>query len=459
MVCLFVAGYYLLNEHLVHGLDLLNSAEFAQIKSSLGPDYNALTPATIEQRMRSTAELASVFFYVEIHHKKDGVLFSSSNLAGHRLADVPGKHVFNVTAAGIGELRVGEFILGPMDVMIGTSFSQVGIVMEGYTETSLILVCLMLVVSVITGLVLSRAAMRPVRLIQETANHIRSDNLSERIPVAEVQDEISNLARLLNEMFDRLELSFNQIRRFTAEASHELKTPLSLVRLQAEKLLVEGGLTPAQEEAVQMQLEEIARLNKIIEELLFLSRAEAHAVRLDFHREDPRAFLRSFEQDARALAEHRGMVFTTTIEGGGQVDYDPKWLRQVLLNLLQNALNVSPPGGRIALASSFTIDAWRVAIEDQGPGVPPAQRERIFERFVRLEADGAREVKGSGLGLAISRSIIGLHRGAIRAETGTGGTGLRVVFELPIGDMAAPDASAEDRIREPGRGEEAMQAG
>lgn len=435
MVCLFVAGYYMLNNHLVHGLDLLNAAEYEQIKASLGSDSATLTSAQIEQRMRSTAEVASVFFYVEIHDHRGRVPFASTNLHGRRLPDVPGKKVFNAQASGVGELRVGEFVLGPMDVMIGTSLGEVNKVMEGYTETSLILVCLMLVASVITGLVLSRAAMRPVRLIQETANHIRSDNLSERIPVADVHDEISNLARLLNEMFDRLELSFNQIRRFTAEASHELKTPLSLVRLQAENLLVQGGLTAAQEEAVQTQLEEITRLNKIIEELLFLSRAEAQALRLDFRREDPRAFLHAFEQDARALAEHRGMEFTAQVEGDGLVDYDPKWLRQVLLNLLQNALNVSPPGGRVTLSAAFTVDAWRVSLEDQGPGVPPAQRERIFERFVRLETNELRESKGSGLGLAISRSIIGLHRGTIRAGAGSGGVGLRVTFELPIGEL------------------------
>ena len=458
MICLFVAGYYLLNSHLVHGLDLLNAAEFAQIKSDLGPNASRLTPAEIELRMRNSAEVASVFFYVEIHDRNDGVLFSSTNLAGHPLPDIPGQRIFNATAIGIGDLRVGEFILGPMDVMIGTSLSQVGTVMEGYTETSLILVCLMLVVNAITGMALSRAAMRPVRLIQETANHIRSDNLSERIPVADVQDEISNLARLLNEMFDRLELSFNQIRRFTAEASHELKTPLSLVRLQAEKLLVEGGLTPPQEEAVQMQLEEISRLNKIIEELLFLSRAEAHAVRLDFRRENPRTFLLSFEQDARALTEHRGMVFTAKIEGDGQVDFDPKWLRQVLLNLLQNALNVSAPGSRISLGSTFTTEVWRVALEDQGPGVPPEQLERIFERFVRLEGGGVRDEKGSGLGLPISRSIIGLHRGVIRAEPARPGRGLRVIFELPIRDPAiaeTPASKAKETVQ-PG---DALQAG
>jgi two-component system heavy metal sensor histidine kinase CusS len=447
LIFLFVGGYYLLSAQLVNGLDLLNATELDQIKSSLGPDHASLTPAQIGERMRGMSTRASVLFYIQIHGPDGEVLFSSPNLGRVRLPDmdVPGNRVATATLEGLGEVRLGEFSLPTMHVAIGTSLAQVRRVMEGYTETSLILVCLMLVFSVITGLVLSRAAMRPVRLIQETAHHIRSDNLSERIPVADVQDEISNLARLLNEMFDRLELSFNQIRRFTAEASHELKTPLSLVRLQAEKLLTEGGLTPAQEEAVQMQLEEIARLNKIIEELLFLSRAEAHAVRLDFRRADPQAFLQSFAQDARALAEHRGMACTATSEGHGLVDFDAKWLRQVLFNLVQNALNVSPPGGHIFLTSDFTVESWRVAIEDQGPGVPAAQRERIFERFVRLDPGDAGETKGSGLGLTISKSIIGLHQGRIRAEATTKGVGLRVVFELPIAGMppaSAPPAAA-----------------
>lgn len=433
LVLLFVAGYYLLQQHLVRGLDALNRAEFEQIKSSLGPDYAKLTPTEVDERMRGVAEVASVLFYVEIHAKDKRLLFASTNLGPRRLLDVPGEHQFDARLEGLGAVRIGEFFLGPMDILVATSADQVRQVMNGYAEISLILVCLMLVLSLITGLLLSRAALSPVRAIQETAHRIRSDNLSERIPVADVQDEIANLARLLNEMFDRLEISFNQIRRFTAEASHELKTPLSLVRLQAEKLLVEGGLTPAQEEAVQVQLEEVTRLNKIIEELLFLSRAEARAVRLDFRREDPRAFLQSFAQDARALAEHRGVNFALQIEGAGLVEFDPSWLRQVLFNLVQNALNVSPAGGTITLLSDFTVESWRVALEDQGPGVAPEQRERIFDRFVRLETDEKPAApKGSGLGLAISRSIVGLHGGAIRAEARETGSGLRIVFELPV---------------------------
>ena len=176
------------------------------------------------------------------------------------------------------------------------------------------LVALSLAASVVMGLVFSEIALWPVGIIQETANRMGSDNLSQRIPVSDVRDEISDLARLLNEMFDRLESSFNEIRRFSAEASHELKTPLSLLRLEAEKLLVNEGLTPDQQEAVQVQMDEISRLEQIIEDLLFLSRAEAQAVTLAVRHSDSSEFLEALVPDARVLAEHQGVRFAARIE-------------------------------------------------------------------------------------------------------------------------------------------------
>ena len=439
LACLFVVGYQLLQSYQIHGLDLLNAAEFEQIRARLGPDYKTLTSEVINQRIRETTEYASVLFYIDIHSEQHGTVFYSSNLKGRAIPDIPGKHAYDAAIAGVGELRVAEFVLPPFDVTIATSASQVRKVMEGYIEVCSALLAAMLVVSVIIGFGLSRLALKPVRLIRETANRIRSDNLSERIPVGEVRDEISELARLLNQMFDRLEYSFNQIRRFTAEASHELKTPLSLVRLQAEKLLVAGNLSPAHEDAVQMQLEELARLNRIIEELLFLSRAEARVITLDLKPLDPVRFLQVFAQDARVLAEHHGRQFVLRREGEGTVAFEEKRLRQVLLNLLANAVDASPPDGVITLRSSLTAGLWRVSLEDQGPGVPDDQRERIFERFVRLDNRGGDD-KGSGLGLAICRSIIELHHGRIWAESGTDGRGLRVVFEIP-GAQIAVDAA------------------
>jgi two-component system heavy metal sensor histidine kinase CusS len=207
------------------------------------------------------------------------------------------------------------------------------------------------------------------------------------------------------------------------------------VRLQAEKLLVSGALAPAHEEALQIQLEEVARLSRIIEELLFLSRAEARAITLALEPHDPVLFLQIFAQDARVLAEHHGRQFALISEGQGMVAFEEHRIRQVLLNLLANAFDASPHESLITLHSSVGDGVWRVSVADQGPGVPADQRERIFERFVRLDRQGCERTdagdNGSGLGLAICRGIIELHHGRIRAESGADGRGLRVVFEIP----------------------------
>lgn len=427
---LFIAGYQLLQNYVIRDLDLLNATEFQQIKARLGSDYPSLNREVIEERIRQTTEYASVLFYISIDSPSRGNLFRSKNLAGNPLPDVPKRHVFEGIMPGVGELRIAEFVLPPFDVSIGTPMGQVRRTMVAYTEVCLALLIGMLLASIAIGLGLSRVMLRPVRLIGETANRIRSDNLTERIAVTGVEDEISGLATLLNQMFDRLESSFNQVRQFAAEVSHELKTPLSLVRLHAEKLLVEGNLGHSHEEAVLVQLEELARVNQMVDELLFLSRAEAQGIRMDLVVQDPHRFLRSFEQDVQALTEHRGCRFSCTHYGEGLVAFEERWLRQVVLNILTNALRMSPPGGLITLRSELEGHIWRVSIEDEGPGLTDDQYERAFERFVRFNQVNT-EDKGSGLGLAICRSIIQLHNGRIHAECGTGGAGLRVVFEIP----------------------------
>jgi signal transduction histidine kinase len=433
LTALVAIGFYLLSRHMDHSLDLLNLAEFENVRSTLGPEVAALTADGLEKKMQSFGEGGALVFYIEIREQNGQLVFSSSNLYRQPLsAGWTDSDVYDVELPGIGEVRARRFPLEGRTVVVASPKALVKQVMDGYAQVGLALVALGIVASVVAGLIFSQVALQPVRTIQETANRIRSDNLSERIPVPDVHDEISDLARLLNETFDRLELSFNQIRRFSAEASHELKTPLSLVRLQAEKLLVEESLTPEQQEAVQLQMDEISRLEQIIEDLLFLSRAEADAVKLALRPGAPSEFLESFVPDARVLAEHRGVRFSERIEGSGLVLFDPKWIRQVLLNLMINALNVSPRGGLVTLDSEITLESWRLAIEDEGPGVPADQRERIFERFVRLPNVGAEEVKGSGLGLAIARTIINLHQGVIRAETGPRKGGLRVVVELSL---------------------------
>ena len=447
---LFTVGYHLLESYLIHGLDQLNIAEYQQIRARLGKEYQRLDASEMNKRIRATTRYASVLFYIEVDEPGHGVVFYSSNLNGHPLPDVPHMHQFNGTMAGAGRLRLSEFILRPFDITIATSSEQVYKDMDGYVEVCSSLLGAMLGLSSIIGFLLSRMALKPVRLIRQTASRIGSNNLGERIPVGAVRDEISELAQLLNQMFDRLEYAFKEIRRFTVEASHELKTPLTLIRLQAEKLLVKGKLSSADEEAVQMQLEELTRLNRIIEELLFLSRAEARAITLRISSQSTSQFLSFFAHDATVLAEHYGRRFELRCESDGRASFEAQRIRQVLLNLLVNALNASPPRGVVTLSSTVTDDVWRVSLEDQGPGVPSSERERIFERFVRLGSEGAKE-RGSGLGLAICRSIIQLHHGRIWAQAASAAGGLKVIFEIPIGGgvtASAEHGTATDENRD-----------
>ena len=430
LACLFAVGHYLLESYLVRQLDALNETEFIHLKDTLGPDYKTLPPDSVAQRIREVTESASSLFYIDMHGPMTNRFFRSTNLRGQTIPDVPGAHSYTVEVEGIGELRVREFLLPPFEVTVATPLEPVRKLMNGYRKVFLALLLLMLVVSFVVGYGLSELILRPVRLIQATANRIRSDNLKERIPVGNVKDELSQLARFLNQMFDRLETSFSEVRRFTAETSHELKTPLALVRLHAERLLVNGNLDPAQKESIQEQLEELDRLNRIIDELLFLSRADAQAISVDLKEQEPAAFLKAFAQDASVLAEHHGSRFAYTHEGEGTVAFEEKRIRQVLLNLLVNALHVSPPGSRITLHSKTIDHTWHVSVEDEGPGLPAEQRERIFERFVRFPSK-ATEDRGNGLGLAICRSIVQLHRGHIFAVEGANGHGLKVAFEIP----------------------------
>jgi two-component system heavy metal sensor histidine kinase CusS len=444
LACLFIVGYYLLRGYLIHGLDLLNQSEFEQIKAHLGADYSSLSFAVIDQRIRETTEYASVLFYIDIHSRNTGTIFYSSNLRGRSIPDIKGAHRYDVDW-DVGPLRVGEFIMAPYDVVIATPAAQVEGVMEGYAEVCAALLVLMLAMSIAIGLGLSRLALRPVRLIRATANRIGSENLSERIAVPTVKDEISDLARLLNAMFDRLEASFKNVRRFAADASHELKTPLSLVRLHAEKLLAASTLSHENEEGVQTLLEELTRVNGTIDQLLFLSRAESRSITLELSPHDPAGVLANFNVDAQVLAEHHGVHFSYTHEGSGRALCEPRWVRRVLLNLISNAINASPAGGHIRLRSVSSGDQWRVEIEDEGCGVPSAEREHIFDRFVRLKSAAQPKLEGTGLGLAICRGIIDLHHGRIRAETGSDGRGLRVVFEIPAQTPAprAPNPSPD----------------
>ena len=431
LIGLSIGGYILLERHLFDGLDLLNESEFQQISARLGPEYQNISEPFIETRIRETTELASTLFYIEILKPEGGIIFRSSNLKSLQIPVDAELSKFNALIDEIGEVRVATFPMLPFRTIIATPLQPVRNVMQSYIKVCAALLMGMLITSLVIGLVISRMLLTPIRNIRDTANRIRFDNLSERIQVNKAEDEVTDLALLLNQMFDRIEASFNQVNRFTAEASHELKTPLTLIRLHAESMVRDEHISNKNRETAQNLIEEVDRLTRIIENLLFLSRADAQAVSLDLQANSIKAFLENFKQDALVLAEHSGKTFELEKFESREICFDPKSMRQVLLNLLTNAIQASPGNGKILLKSFFVDDKWHLTMEDQGSGLTSAQCEKVFGRFVRF-SNLKHQSQGSGLGLAICSSIVQLHNGSIHAINSDLYSGLKIEIEIPI---------------------------
>jgi signal transduction histidine kinase len=438
---LSLVGASLLQTRLIRSLDDLNAAEFRQLRAHIGSDYASVDPHVLEARLASVNQYQSILFYVSIDApQRNESIFRSSNLKGKAIPDIKGKRSFSVDAPGIGPLRVSEFLLPPYDVTVATSSRGVHDGMRAFTAIGAGLVVVMLILSIFVGRAFSRVLLTPLRAIRDTAERIGSDNLAERIPLGRAEDEVGELTELLNRMFDRIESAFGQMQRFSEEVSHELKTPLALIRLHSESVAKAGG---RHSDAAFEQIEEIDRLNNFIDQMLFLSRAEANAIRFDLTAQDPAPFLEAYAHDAAALAEHDGHRFELVMKGRGRVAIERSWLRQVLFNLLGNALRASPPGTLVTLISRFDGDRWRLSVEDEGPGLTRAQCRQIFDRFVRLGPARIGD-RGAGLGLSIARSIVTLHHGSIRAEPRKP-QGLRVIVELPAleGESGAPASELE----------------
>jgi signal transduction histidine kinase len=259
-------------------------------------------------------------------------------------------------------------------------------------------------------------ALKPLQDIADAAERIHAKALRTRIPNPPGHDEIGRLVSVLNNAFDRLERSFAQATRFSSDASHELKTPLTIMRGEIETALSNDSIDPQNEKLLESLLQQTHRLSAIVENLLLLSRADAGALNLRKEAVDFSGLCQELAADAEILALRHNIIISSTIENEVQVLADEWYLRRLLLNLLDNAIKYNLYSGKveIMLAKSGDLASFRIA--NTGPEVSDEHQTRIFERFYRTEESRASEVVGSGLGLSICREIVLAHRGQIWME-------------------------------------------
>jgi heavy metal sensor kinase len=266
----------------------------------------------------------------------------------------------------------------------------------------------------IGGYFLARRALGPIERMARRVHEINAERLDARLDVENPQDELGSLAKAFNETLTRLERSFEQLRRFTSDASHELRTPLTAIRSVGEVGLQQEGSREQYREVIGSMLEEAERLSHLIDSLLTISRAEAGQIRLERTTILVLPFVQGAVSVLDVLAEEKGQSLSIEGDDTLRVEADGTILRQVMINLLDNAIKFSHRGGRISVRVS-KADAQTVAIEvrDGGPGIAPEHREKVFDRFYRVDEGRSREAGGTGLGLAIAKWGAQAHGGRL----------------------------------------------
>jgi two-component system, OmpR family, sensor kinase len=317
-------------------------------------------------------------------------------------------------------------------IEVAAPYNQIESVLRGLLLTFGLGLPLIVALAISGGYVLMRRALRPVDEIRQKAAQITSRNLSERLPVVHTGDELERLATDLNRMIERLEESFQQINRFSADASHELRTPLTVLQGELESIARNSSNLPAEiRDTIGSALEETHRLTKIVENLLAISRLEAGDARKQRERLDFAELARNTADQMRLLAEEKHIHLDCNGAEAVEVDADPARLKQVVVNLLDNAIKYTPESGRVSISVMKQDGRAVFEIADTGIGISPDDLPHIFDRFYRADKARSRQMGGTGLGLSIVRSICLAHEGQVKVES-IEGRGSVFHIQLPL---------------------------
>jgi heavy metal sensor kinase len=274
----------------------------------------------------------------------------------------------------------------------------------------------MLVLCALAGYFLNRRALQPIDQITATLHSINIGNLSQRLPVANTRDELQRLAETCNEMLARLEDAVERINRFTADASHELRSPVALIRTVAEYALRNSKIDAESKEAFEDILAESVETSELLEDMLTLARADAGYGSTVFEAVDFSQLVEEAAARHVSLAEAKQQTVTVCTSGPAWISGDRSSLRRLVWILLDNAVKYTPNRGSIVVALKATLSEAVLTVRDSGIGIPEEILPRIFDRFVR--ADPSRgEVNGTGLGLAIAKWIAGAHHAKLSVQS------------------------------------------
>ncbi|MBI5476467.1 MAG: HAMP domain-containing protein [Ignavibacteriales bacterium] len=359
---------------------------------------------------------------IEVTDKKGNVIFRSFTVGEDSLPVNPAPLntiQINTIKNERGEnLRVASTSTKTNHIYVAYPLDELREVLENLFAIFLVLVPIALAISIGGGWFFAYSSLRPVDNITKTVQKITAHNLDQQIPKRSVNDEIGRLISTFNGMIVRLRQSFDQIKQFSLDASHELRTPLTIMRGEIELSLRNPKEGEEYRRVLASMLEEVIRLSTIIDNLLTLAKAD-HAQPEILFREhvNLNELLKELFEDSEMLALKKNISIKLIEKDQSVVNGDRVRLRQLMLNLVDNAIKFTPENGNVTLSLENENGFAVMSVKDNGVGIPVNEQKKIFDRFYRVDKARSRELGGSGLGLSIAKWIAELHKGKITVES------------------------------------------
>jgi len=433
-LALFAAGIWLAARHsLLASEDETLSQRAAAVLAVLNDDD---PKDSVIEELTEYAKVTPEGNLLAVRDESGRELLSTRGIALRWPAEIRGNSLETVPAGGhrYRVLAVSQPVRGHrFEILTGTPLDGVENLLRRLRNLLFAMVPLVLLVASMGGYWLSRRALAPVDRITEAARVISIQNLSQRLDVPATGDELQRLAETWNDMLQRLEGAVQRLSQFTADASHELRTPIALIRTTAELTLRRERSAETYKEALRQIVVESERTTRLVEELLVLARADAGLPALPMDRLELAPLVQEVCRQGRGLAEARQVQLSASMPDGPVfVQGNDPALRRLFFVLLDNAVKYTPAGGSVTISVGCDHEVATVAVEDTGIGIEESALPHIFERFYRVDASRNREAGGSGLGLSIAKWIADSHGAEIRAESVAGrGSTFQVRFPAP----------------------------
>ncbi|MCI0538704.1 MAG: ATP-binding protein [Verrucomicrobiales bacterium] len=336
---------------------------------------------------------------------------------------------FQTVTTTNAEWRLGMLGTAETTLVIGLNYAGARAELDRLRRSFLVALPVALLLVSLGGWLVSGRALRPMRAIAETAERVTASGLDQRIPASNDDPEIARVIQVLNRMMDRLEASFRQATRFSADASHELKTPLAVMQGELENALQAATPGSLEQQLFSNLLEEIQRLKMITRSLLLLAQADAGQLKLALEPVDLSVALEAMVEDARVLAADSRLALDAQVQPQVSVEADRALLHMAIFNLITNAIKYNEPDGEINLTLTATDSQVIFTVCNTGAGIPPEDQTRVFDRFYRVGRAARPDVDGIGLGLSLAREIIRTHGGELTLKESRPG---RTCFEMRL---------------------------